>query len=337
VGVPSSTSSSDSSKDRAPEGRWALSWAVAVALLVIALAGWKVAWTSRGYGVSLTNNAASWAAKRVELRPGSTVLLGTSRTQAGIVPKEWADTVGGEPPLQLALLGTSPVRALEYLAEETDFRGLAVVGVVDMYVFDAEATGEHVDEAIAEYRAVETGPARRSGVALQHIIPGSLLMRNQHLTLGGVLESMWKRSAPKNSPANMQPDRWIEFVRDRLRPEDIDYTEFENAGRPATVAERDSIIADIRACIETIRARGGAVVLVAVPACGQRRAIEDRRYPREMYWDPLARAVAPAPAIRCYDVPALMDFTCADGSHLDAADARRFTRELARIVVDRLR
>ncbi len=331
--MPSSTSNS---KQRAPGGRWGPAWVGAVVLLVLALAGWKAYWTSRGYGVSLPNSAASWAAARVDLRPTSTVLLGTSRIQVGLVPEEWAAQTGGDPPLQLALAGTSPVKTLRYLARDTDFRGLAVVGVVEMYMFDVDAHGDRADEALAEYRGIRTGPARRAGVELQRFVPTSLLMRNQHLGLSGILDALWNRRPPKNIPANMQPNRWIEFERERFDPGDNDYAEFETAGHPATPAERDSIIAEVRASAEAIRARGGAVVLVAFPACGERRAIEDRRYPRESYWDPLVRAVAPAVAIRCYDVPELMDFTCTDGSHLDAADARGFTRALARIVMDRL-
>ena len=322
---------------RVPGGRWALTWAATLVLLALALAGWKTLWTSRGYGVSLPNSAASWATKRVELRPESTVLLGTSRIQVGLVPDEWAAETGGEPPVQLALAGTSPVKTLKHLANDTDFRGLAIVGIVEMYMFDAEAHGSWADEALSEYHAIQTGPAKRAGAELQRFVPTSLLMRNEHLSLGGILEGLWNRCPPKNPPANMQSSRWIQYVRARLDLSKNDYAEFENAGRPATPAERDSIIADIRTSIETIRARGGTVVLVAFPACGQRREIEERRYPRELYWDPLVRAVAPVTAIRCYDVPELMNFTCADGSHLDQADARRFTHELARLVMARLR
>lgn len=331
--MPSSTSNS---KERVPDGRWALTWVSALVLLVLALAGWKLFWTSRGYGVSLPNSAASWAAKRVDLRPESTVFLGTSRIQVGLVPDEWAAVTGGKTPVQLALAGTSPVKTLRHLADDTDFHGLAIVGIVAMYTFDVEAHGTWADEALAEYRAIQTGPAKRAGVELGRFVPTSLLMRNEHLDLSGILDGLWNGRPPKNPPACMQPSRWIEYTRARLDTSQNDYTEFENAGRPAPPAERDSIIADIRTSIETIRGRGGTVVLVSFPACGRRREIEDRRYPRALYWDPLVRAVAPVPAIRCYDIPSLMDFTCADGSHLDKADARRFTRELARIVMARL-
>ncbi|HEX5131501.1 MAG TPA: hypothetical protein VFX92_03325, partial [Candidatus Krumholzibacteria bacterium] len=268
-------------------------------------------------------------------RPESTVLLGTSRIQVGIVPEEWAAEMGGDPPLQLALVGTSPVKTLRYFATATDFRGLAVVGVVEMYVFDVASSGERVDEAVAEYRGILTSPARRSERALARLLPMPLLMRNQHLNFADILEAVWKRRPPRNLPGNMLPDRRIQFVPARLEPDDFDYSEFENAGRPATPAERDSIIADMRRSADTIRARGGRVVFVSFPACGERRAIEERRYPREDYWDPFVAGVAPALAIRCDDVPELTEFQCGDGSHLAEDDARRFTHVLARMVAER--
>jgi hypothetical protein len=67
-----------------------------------------------------------------------------------------------------------------------------------------------------------------------------------------------------------------------------------------------------------------------------RREIEDRRYPRDMYWNPLVEATSAIAAINTYDYPQFLDFQCSDGSHLDESDARWFTRELASLVKQRL-
>lgn len=324
-------SSTFSSSERAPRGRWAATWVTVLLLLVVALSAWKSYWTAQGFGISVTNDVRSWAAARTHLRDDSAVLVGTSRIQAAIDPDAWADAVGGDPPLQLALVGSTPLPVMRHLAMDTSFHGLAVVGIVEMYMFNAEPGNRRGDDAIAEYRALMTSPARRAGVVLDRLLPQSFLVRHRRLSFAGILEAMWEGHAPINPPANMQRNRWMEFEGSRLEPDDFDYSEFETLGRPASAAERDAIIDELDGYIETIQNRGGRVVLVAFPACGQRRGIEARRYPRNEYWDPLA-ARTPAETINAYDVPELMHFSCADGSHLDAADAQRFSQVLARIV-----
>ncbi len=325
--MPLSTSSSN---ERAPKGRWALTWLSAIIVLVIALAGWKTYWTGQGFGVSLPNNSAAWATTRMQLGPESTVFTGTSRTQAGLVPQEWmAET--GTLPLQLALVGSSPVPVVEHLATQTDFRGLLIVGVVEMYMFDADHGPNHGKQAMNEYRDILAGPSRRWGVALARLVPHSLLMRNQQLTFRKIVDGLWEGGAPRNLPANMQSNRWMKFQRDNLVPDDLDYEEFENAGRPATAAERDAIIERLDTSVQTIQARGGRVIIVAFPSCGTRHEIERRRYPHDIYWEPLVAGTS-AQVINAYSIPQLVDFQCADGSHMDESDARRFTRELARII-----
>lgn len=327
-------SSTSSSRERAPRGPWLRTWLLALALLAVSLAAWKVNWTSRGYGLALANNPSAWAAQRLKMKPGSTVLLGTSRMQAGVNPEVWAEETGGETPLQLSLVGTSPLPILKHLAEQTNFHGLVVMGVVEMTLFDVENTNSYAKEALAAYRDLVTSPSRRVGVVLNRHLPTSLLVRHRSLNLAGMLDALWEREPLKNPHSNMQPDRWIEFEVDRLDRNTLDYTEYENQGRPASAAQRDSIIADIETCVGEIQSRGGKVVLVVVPACGKRREIEVRRYPREFYWDKLAAATS-ALTIYAYDYPELMDFECADGSHLDERDARKFTRALARLVRER--
>ena len=330
--MPSSTSNS---KSRAPGGPWLRTWVFALVFLALALAGWKAYWSSQGFGVALPDNPRGWVAARTKLQPKSTVLLGSSRIQAAIVAEEWAKEMDGERPLHLSLVGTSPLPILAHLADDTDFRGLAVIGVTEMFMFDAESTNDRAARSLADYRNLTTSPSRRSEVVLSGFVPNKVLVRHRRLNSLHVLEALWDRTAPRNPPNNMQTDRWIAFAADRVYPHDLEYETFEKAGRPATVAERDSIIAGVERCVETIQSRGGTVVLVAMPACATRRQIENRRYPRAMFWDALA-AGTPAVAINAYDFPRLLEFRCSDGSHLDASDARRFTRDLARLIKDRI-
>jgi hypothetical protein len=301
---------------------------VALLILIAALGAWKWYWTSQGFGVSIPNDLRAWAGARTMLRDDSTVFLGSSRIQAAMNPAAWKQATG-ETALQLALVAATPVPVLRHLAEDTDFRGLAIVGIVEMYIFDVSPGTRRGDLAVAEYNALMTSPSRRAGVLLDRLVPYPLLVRNTRLDLPRILEAAWEGHAPENPPANMQRDRWMEFAGERVELADFDYADADTSGRPATAAERDSLIARMDAYVREIQSRGGRVALVAFPACGERREIEARRYPREMYWEPLAEATSADMVINAYDVPALEKFQCTDGSHLDPADADHFTRAIA--------
>lgn len=336
--MPSSTSSSSAvtpspaaastSATRAPAGRWGLTWLLALVMLAAALGVWKWYWTSQGFGVSVPNDLAAWAGTRTMLRDDSTVFLGSSRIQAAMKPAAWKEETGSTP-LQLALVAATPLPVLRHLAEDTQFRGLAVVGIVEMYIFNVSPGVRRGDLAVAEYNALMTSPSRRAGVLLDRLVPYSLLVRNTRLDLPRILEATWEGHAPENPPGNMQRDRWMEFVGERVDLAGFDYADADTSGRPATPAERDSLITMMDGYVREIQSRGGRVALVAFPACGERREIEARRYPREMYWEPLAAATSADMVINAYDVPTLQEFRCTDGSHLDPVDADRFTRVIA--------
>jgi hypothetical protein len=94
-----------------------------------------------------------------------------------------------------------------------------------------------------------------------------------------------------------------------------------------SAAYLDSVLR-LRQLAAQIRDRGGRVLFVRFPSSGMIRMLEERRFPRDRFWDELARHVD-APALHFDDVPALRDFTCPDGSHLDMRDRARFSAALA--------
>jgi hypothetical protein len=86
--------------------------------------------------------------------------------------------------------------------------------------------------------------------------------------------------------------------------------------------------------VETIRRRGGDVVLIRMPVSGSLKQIEDETYPEA---DQFIRSLGGSGIniIESAKEPALNGFECADESHLDADDAGRFSTALARILEDR--
>jgi hypothetical protein len=186
-------------------------------LLVLAQTGWKIYWNSQGFDVALPDDPSRWASNRWAMKPESTVLIGTSRMQAGLVPEEWAAETEGELPLQLTLVYTSPMPILKHLAEETDYRGLAVVEVNEMTVFDAELQSPRAARSLAEYEILLTSPSRRSSIVLGRYLPESILVRHRRLNFRGILTALWNWNHPQNPPNSMRADRLIVFEGDRGR------------------------------------------------------------------------------------------------------------------------
>jgi hypothetical protein len=96
-----------------------------------------------------------------------------------------------------------------------------------------------------------------------------------------------------------------------------------------------ALIGELTRDIARIRARGGDVAFVRFPSGGPLRELERREFPRERYWDRIARETGAA-AIHFEDHPALRAYDPPEWSHLSRADAERFTRALVPILLDSL-
>jgi hypothetical protein len=84
---------------------------------------------------------------------------------------------------------------------------------------------------------------------------------------------------------------------------------------------------DAAAAVKRIRARGGKVVFVRLPVCGDLKKLEDRATPRAGPWTRLLKESG-APGIYFEDYPELASFVCPEWSHLSAPDSVVFTHRL---------
>lgn len=339
----SSTSSSD---DRLPVGGWPRAWLVAALLVVLPLAGWEAFWRARGFRPQVDAVDESWFLAMEAVPTATTVALGTSRIQAALDPEAYASTAGGDPPVSLALPGNSPIPVLEHIAERTDYAGTVLVEVLPLFVFDGTRKPEERSrELLARHTTRRVSLARRSEDwlavhGLSHLVfraPALLPARFASTVAGG--------ESPLPNRIVMRPDRFgpvsMRAMR-HLRGGDPDakaagetYPIARRAGRPATDEELDAFIVRIEEAVRPIQARGGRVVLVYMAAWGERRTIEESRYPRAKYWDRLV-ARTTAVAIATEDDAELSSIECPDGSHVDAEDAARYAARLGAIVRERL-
>jgi hypothetical protein len=346
--VRSSTSSSD---ERLPRGGWGRTWSLAALLVVLPLAGWEGFLRARGHYGQVHANNESWILQLHKLRRGGearteTAVLGTSRIQAALDPGVWREVMGGGTAVNLSRSGTSSVSILEYIADSTRFAGITLFELMPFYVFNADSNRvERGDELLARYETDRVSPARLSEAWLQVHLVRHVAFRSPQLLPPLLPRELAAGRFPAPGSLHLRPDRFgpvnqRQFLGKRAWDArrgftDLTYRAVQTGGRAANPAEYEEIAGRLDRAAATIMARGGRVVFLYMGACGGRLEIEERRFPRHVYWDPFV-ARTRAATLTTLDYAELKDFDCWDGSHIEELDAPVFTRRLAEIVKRRI-
>ena len=81
-----------------------------------------------------------------------------------------------------------------------------------------------------------------------------------------------------------------------------------------------------------IEKRGGKVILVRFPTDKLIWEIDNRTYPRDIFWNELEKRHPNT--IHFLDYPSLSKYDLPDGSHLDYRDKKSFTKALMKIILE---
>ena len=84
---------------------------------------------------------------------------------------------------------------------------------------------------------------------------------------------------------------------------------------------------------EKFKARGGNLILIRCPSSGGTRVRESHELPRKDFWDDLVQQ-ANVKSYHFEDYEQFKNLKCPEWSHLSAKDARYFTTELAKIMIE---
>ena len=333
-------SSTSNSEDYLPRGGWGRTWAFAITLSIVLLTSWDVYWVRQGFEGYISDEEGAWTIARERVGPTSTVLIGTSRMQASVLPGEWARVWGGNEPVQLAIISSSPTPILEHIAIDESFRGLVVMDVTSHVAFDPTLDGEEESYAMIEAaRMARVSPAKRIDARIGRQVSRAMAFRHPALSPGrlivGAIEG--RRPQPISVPA-ARPDRFLEFDFTKLDAEDRRRRLYRTlAGKDAPTSQAvDDVVARLESAAAAIGNRGGYVLFVHFPRCGEIRVMEETLYPKAVFWARLT-SIPSTSNIDMEELDEVRRFQCHDGSHVDIQDAPVFTRLLANEALARLR
>ncbi len=347
--MPSSTSSSEPGATGwwvrpLPDTSAGVALLTAAVVFVLAMLAWEWHWRAFGSVPGMRNSEGLWAEQRRRIDGGEgdrTVIIGSSRVLFDLQLPVWQQATGRRP-IQLALEGTSPMEALEGLADDPDFTGRLVVGVTPGLFFSGFA---YRRSAFERYRK-ET-PAQWMGQKLsQHLLEPWLAFYDDDFALFTVLERQPWPVRPGLDPPRLDVRKLSVADGERntrmwARVEnDPDYSALARRiwaqgfsrpppGGPEEAAKRrDEQIERAAAAVAKLRARGVPVLFARMPSSGDFREAEMRGLPRADHWDALIARTG-VPGIHFEDHPELQGYHLPEWSHLSASEADRFTAVFA--------
>jgi hypothetical protein len=334
-----------------PDRRWGAIILSALVMTLLMLGAWEWHWRSFGVEPSMANSDALWATQRRRIDngegDGATVLIGSSRMLFDLQLPVW-QKLSGQRPIQLALEGTSPMFALEDLADDPDFRnGRLLVGVAPDIFF----SGFAYRGKLLEYMRKQS-PSQRVGQWLSmYLVEPFMAFDDSDYALPTVIERQdWWPVRPGTHPNKdvrklmvvTAPDR-ASHIWDKLE-KDPAYAALAQSIWAQHFAPRPGMpgpeklhkivneqIGRAAKAVAKLRKRNVEVIFVRTPSTGEYLAFEDKVFPRAKTWDVLL-AKTGAPGVHFQDHPELQGFWLPEWSHLAAGDAVRFTEALYRII-----
>jgi len=312
-----------------PGQSWVYAWLLSLVLVAASLGGWEYSLRERDYLPSVDDSHELWSWYRAQVGgERSIVLLGTSRMLLDIDMATLRERYYSWRVLQLSINGQYPVLALEDLARDESFQGIAIISLnaqaLEPYYRDMQR--EYVNY-YHQHSSLNNRFNKRLGAGLQeNLVSLHPLLRLQALldfkALNGHLPAPFyvRTLADRSFVGDYQ-----RVNRDQLRHHFVNgkadnYR--ENPPTPAVDLLEQS--KDIAEWIEKIQYRGGQVVLLRLPTVDEHWELDEQFYPRSHYWDPFAAGTS-ALALHFRDVPGVGRFDFPDTSHLDYRDSPAFT------------
>jgi len=333
-----------------PHQPWGKMLLAATVLALLLTGGWEWYWRAYGVTPSYRDDSALWAIQRRRVDTtgqDATVLVAASRTFFDVQLPVW-ERLSGRRPIQLAVVGTSPMFALEDLADDPNFHGRILVGVAPELFFSGYEY--HGGERWLKYFRHES-PSDRIGkwLSMRLVEPYFAFYESDFALFTVLKRQAWPLRPGRKASTDVRKLGVTEADRNNRMWSKLEYDpEYRALARriwdedfhappptPAEAAEHkrtlDKQIARAVAAVAKLRARGVPVLFLREPSDGEYLAYEQRVFPRASTWDVLLARTG-APGIHFEDYPELQGYTLPEWSHMTGSEADRFTVALYALI-----
>lgn len=323
---------------------------VAFVICATLMTGWEMYWRDFGVPASYRNSEGLWAIQRRRIDNGEgdkTVLTGSSRVYFNTQLDVW-EAESRQRPIQLALEGTSPVRAMEGLADDENFTGTLIVGVAPGLFF----SGSEYRQAALD-RFEKESPTQWLGQQISMPFEPYLRFYSYDYALFQVLQRQaWPVREGFDTNAEVAPRKLANYTRDRNArlwskvADDEDYREYarmawasgfipieehDQEWKDGALEGRAKQIERAVAATKKLQQRGIDVIFVRNPAEGFYAMEEPMYNPRAETWDVLIEKTG-ALGIHWMDHEELQGYYLPEWSHMTGAEADRFTKALYHVI-----
>jgi len=325
---------------------------IALALATLFMLCLELRLAQLDYQTSIVDTADRWAEQRIrasKLGNKALIVIGASRILLGADMNTLRQETGLEP-VQLSVLGSSPVTVLAGLAADPTITGTILVDYYDGFAM--------ADTALLYQKAYErklaSNPLLTIGdnieVRLTELVRdnlrsyagGAMPFSSLRFAVSGKKRQLYLTTLPDRSrqadysrvpmPAFYHRNvmRSLDMIFDANTP-DLENVLRQKVSQVTRVDNRQFLRESlgVRRMVETIRKRGGRVIFVKMPTSGLVEEIESRQFPRNEFWVPFLQLVE-APGIWTPDWLDAFSVNTPDGSHVDFRDRIHFTRTLIR-------
>ena len=321
---------------------------IGLIVTVVLMSGWEAYWRSDGSVPGYRNSEDLWSMQRRRIDNGEgdkTVIVGSSRiffdTQLDVWEQE-----SGERPIQLALEGTSPLTAMEGLADDPDFTGSLLVGVAPEMMY----TGfEFRGEAFTRYE--EETPTQWFGQQISLLVEPYLAFYQTDYSLFTVIKRqawperegvfadedvrrlaiyskernarMYSKVETEESYAEIVKRGWAQYHRPIEELSDEELAENQE--------NLEKQIGRAVAATEKLSAKGVDVTFIRNPSEGFYAMSEPMYFPRAEAWDVLI-AKTSSLGIHWMDHEELQGYRLPESSHMTGLEADRYTKALYHVI-----
>ena len=311
---------------------------------------WELYLRSKGTKIAYDDGPPLWTNKRdmvYQSADKTTVFIGSSRIKFDLDIDTWQRETGTKA-VQLAVEGSTPIYALENLADDENFKGKLIIDITEIVFFSNGSPRDAETLKNINYFKERT-PAQRASFPINYAMESQFVFLDKEaLSLNALLDNLelpnrkgvfvmpvFPMDFDRNT-FNRQSKMSDRFLADTSLPNKVKniWNFFRELGKTAPPFTDENLLAILnrtKTAVDKIKARGGEVLFVRTPSSGPLLQGEKMGFSREKYWDRLL-AYTNCPGIYFEDYPELNHFECPEWSHLSPQDAIAFTKGFIKIL-----